>query len=118
MITRKKSVGEARIGSLVNMAKSHPIMRSGGKGMKMKRLFKRRPIRPFSNGSQFSDWMHYNCDGCKKDHNRVFHCEIQRAIYFGYGDVSRKIAKRMGYFGHELSYSWRCQEWQRREKDE
>jgi hypothetical protein len=65
--------------------------------------------------------MRHNCDECKKDHDGLFHCEIQRAIvsaYFGYGDVPRKIAKRMGYFGHELDFVWRCPEWQRREEDE
>lgn len=74
--------------------------------------------RPFSCGSQSSDWESSNCDRCTKripdggDYTQ-FKCDIQRALGLAFmtdGAVSPDIARRMGYAENPTSYVWQCGE--------
>lgn len=73
-------------------------------------------IRPFSNGSQFADWENRNCDRCRlapRGEFAQYRCPIQKALglaYWDSGDVSQKIADRMGYKPEENRYTWDCPE--------
>ena len=73
-------------------------------------------IRPFSCGSQFSDWQMSNCERCKKYSERIEDpplCEIDYDLgmaYLGDGTVSPDIAKRMGYTDNQGKYNWQCGE--------
>lgn len=70
---------------------------------------------PFSNGSQYGDWAASNCWRCTKDAPIGVPptCPIQIALdgaLFDDGTVSKDIARRMGYLGHEGHYGWPCGE--------
>lgn len=75
-------------------------------------------VRPFSNGSQYSDWSGCNCERCTKGaHMLGFDalptCEIELSIgeaYLGDGRVSADIAERMGYTANTSRYVWPCNE--------
>lgn len=57
-------------------------------------------IRPFSNGSEFADWVERNCENCAKHNLNYPECDIDIALtesYFGDGTISKEIALRMGY---------------------
>lgn len=83
-------------------------------------------IHPFSNGSQFMDWLDSNCCNCAKysfasdpatgktreplDEDQV--CQIELALHeacYGDGTVSPDMAGRMGY-STPVKYGWRCGE--------
>lgn len=73
--------------------------------------------RPFSNGSQFSDWRHANCWRCAKQFDEAadeYRCEIEQALdvaCWDDGTVSEDIARRMGYLAAgSCSYGWMCPE--------
>src|SRR5690606_34527873 len=64
---------------------------------------------PFSNGSQYCDWICCNCDRCAKKGR----CDIEGALHEGavnYGDVPCEIAARMGYYDNEMAFVWMCPE--------
>lgn len=66
-------------------------------------------IHPFSNGTQYMDWVATNCDRCAKVEN----CEIADALAdacCSSGEVSEEIARRMGYFAHHGHVNWPCGE--------
>ena len=71
-------------------------------------------IRIFSNGSQDADWLGRNCLQCKKWGEKVSaSCEIADAMqlaYFDDGTLSAEMAKRMGYPGPAVAYTWDCPE--------
>ncbi len=73
-------------------------------------------IRPFSCGSQYGDWNSSNCDQCKKgakEPDNEIKCELQNALVYAYfddGTISKKIAKRIGYFKNHGKYIWECPE--------
>ena len=69
---------------------------------------------PFHCGAQAGDWIDHNCMRCSKSSpDECKDCEIERAIgsaWFGGGEVTNKIAKRMGFYGNEISLGWDCPE--------
>lgn len=71
-------------------------------------------ITPFSNGTQFGDWVDENCWKCQKDFDEerdAYRCDIQKALdaaYVGDGTISRETAEKMGYLKHEGYYIWPC----------
>ena len=69
-------------------------------------------IRPFSNGTQYSDWEACNCDRCKKADND--NCDIINVLaeaYVGDGEVTEDIAKKMGITEEtKNAYVWPCSE--------
>jgi len=75
-------------------------------------------MRPFSNGTQYMDWVGANCDRCTKGAHRLGpdalpDCEIELALgeaLCGDGSVTDEIAWRMGYYP-DGSYCWMCSEW-------
>ena len=73
-------------------------------------------IRPFCCGSQFADWVSYNCQNCKKQYdedNMQYHCDIEEAIgdgYVGDGTIPFEIWKRMGGEANKGAYNWECPE--------
>jgi hypothetical protein len=72
-------------------------------------------VRPFSCGSQGSDWMSANCERCQKGGESAGACDIDVAhgkAYWGDGKVPQAIADRMGAteFGHGRCYNWPCPE--------
>lgn len=80
-------------------------------------------VRPFANGSQFGDWEESNCARCTKYSDDAKKCPIHYAImlaFFGDGEITEDIARRMGYFDHPGSYVWMCNEveWAQWWKDE
>lgn len=68
---------------------------------------------PFSNGSQYSDWLSSNCERCKKydyEHPELS-CELENAIGIAAitdGKVTQEIYKRMG--AESGNYIWMCPE--------
>lgn len=86
-------------------------------------------VRPFSNGSQFSDWEDRNCWRCKKSyHNNPpgkredgydmpYNCELDEAItvaYLGDGTLSEEQGKRIGYTESDPPhYTWKCAEFEK-----
>lgn len=68
-------------------------------------------VVPFSNGSQYGDWMGANCDRCKKNDT----CDLQLALdtaCFTDGMVSPENATRMGITAENNGrYCWPCGEW-------
>ena len=75
--------------------------------------------RPFHCGSQFGDWVASNCDRCTKDpcgegdDHKFGRCDIADALahaFFGDGEVSEDIAKRMNLPGNEKALVWMCNE--------
>jgi hypothetical protein len=69
-------------------------------------------IRPFSNGTQYADWLASNCDRCKKQNSGD--CFIQTSLacaYVGDGEVPEDIAKKMGRTEEtKNTYVWPCSE--------
>jgi len=77
-------------------------------------------IRPFSNGSQYSDWTSSNCDRCTKGYHlqpdgEWPNCDIESALlnaYFDNGEITTEIAERMGYNSVEQpAQCWKCNEY-------
>jgi hypothetical protein len=72
--------------------------------------------RPFDNGEQCGDWDERNCYRCKRvDFDALrSDCEIFNATqvaYFGDGQVSDDIARRMGWQDtNPQRYTWACPE--------
>lgn len=72
--------------------------------------------RPFSSGTQYASWTFANCEHCKHgylNNDEQFVCEIEKAInlaLIGDGNVTDKIADRMGYRDDEFLYLWQCGE--------
>ena len=73
-------------------------------------------VRPFSNGTEFEDWLASNCNDCRKSVDAIGKpgdwptCEIEGALtyaYLGDGTVDQAIADRMGF---DKSLVWRCTE--------
>ena len=62
-----------------------------------------KKIRPFSNGSDLTNWLEKNCDECKistsyRDSSR-FICHIDEALtlaYFDTGDIDENIFNKVG----------------------
>ncbi len=75
-----------------------------------------KKIRPFSCGSQYGDWDLNNCDQCKKgakEPDNEIQCELQNDLVYAYfddGTISKKTAKRIGYFKNRDKYIWECPE--------
>lgn len=84
-----------------------------------------KEIRPFANGSQFSDWCDKNCGNCREASEEWNgakgdrpDCEIEIALWIGDGGsgiVSPEIALRMNFTTADgrtrtLNYSWPCNE--------
>jgi hypothetical protein len=70
-------------------------------------------IQPFANGSQYMDWQECNCCRCEKYTEDGSGCEIDAALgeaSWSDGEVSDKIATRMGYPGAAMRYVWPCTE--------
>ncbi len=77
-------------------------------------------IRPFSNGTQYADWLAHNCDQCRKGIDNVGQpgdwpiCDIESALTYAYGGdghVEPEIARRMGHKnGMPQAYVWSCTE--------
>ena len=74
-------------------------------------------IRPFSNGSQYMDWMGANCDRCTKGYRERpdgewdTRCDILNALSeanWDDGTIPPSIAVRMGYAARR--YCWQCPE--------
>ncbi len=70
-------------------------------------------VSPFSNGSQFVDWLASSCDKCAKayDHNaETFVCDLEEALTEACvfdGTVSAEVAAKLGV--PERTWSdWRC----------
>ena len=65
-------------------------------------------VRPFSNGSQFSDWVERNChDGCLYYNHDDPACELDIALglaYLGEGNIPPDIAERLGCNDTALGY--------------
>lgn len=59
-------------------------------------------VRPFSNGTEYQDWVWANCNACAKRYDEAaatWHCDIERALNeacIGDGRIERAIAERMG----------------------
>jgi len=69
-------------------------------------------IRPFSSGSQYSEWTASNCERCTKAYDRGEYCEIENALliaFFDDGNVTQEIATRMG-INSDSGYCWMCPE--------
>lgn len=77
-------------------------------------------IRPFSNGTQYADWLARNCDQCRKGIDNIGQpgdwpiCDIESALTYAYGGdgaVTPEIARRMGRSnGYPQGYVWTCAE--------
>jgi hypothetical protein len=75
-------------------------------------------INPFSNGSQYMDWLARNCDRCSLNYDHENQatrgCEIEEALSFACiddGKVSAEIARRCGITaGTRTHYTWDCPE--------
>lgn len=71
--------------------------------------------RPFSCGSQYSDWTAYNCWSCEKNYDedqRKYRCDIEEALGLAEiddGYIFNNTAERMGFTGIH-TYCWRCPE--------
>lgn len=72
-------------------------------------------IRPFSNGSQYTDWEERNCSRCKLDMpetGKRFRCPLQKALtlaYWGDGTISETEAKGIGLDESDPPhYTWAC----------
>ncbi|MBK8990137.1 MAG: hypothetical protein IPM39_29420 [Chloroflexi bacterium] len=83
----------------------------------------KKKVRPFSNGSQYGDWLAMNCMECAKGIDNVSTpgtwptCEIEAALTLAYasdGYVEPDIATRMDHNGPERLYVWRCGEYAER----
>ncbi len=69
--------------------------------------------RPFSNASEFGDWVFSNCERCKKKYTDGWRCNIQYALdkaYMSDGKVTNNIAQRMGLLDNMDKYIWQCPE--------
>ncbi len=79
-------------------------------------------VRPFSCGSQLTDWLDRNCDHCTKSPRGettgpyTAICEIEQALddSFYSGTVSHAMALRMGVPESGVRYLWDCPERQNR----
>jgi hypothetical protein len=64
--------------------------------------------RPFSSGSEYSDWTYRNCKaGCRRYTMGEATCDLEIALgraYMGDGTISPSIAKRLGCDRSELGY--------------
>jgi hypothetical protein len=78
-------------------------------------------INPFSNGTQYMDWVLSNCDRCKKngyDEDTWPTCEVHKGICLGAieGYITDEIAERMGYTEAHADgkgpYVWPCKEYE------
>lgn len=74
---------------------------------------------PFHSSSQYGDWKDRNCHRCRKYINDVNKtCDIDRALvlaYYGHGDVSEDIARRMGFLDAPVNaLTWPCPEFEER----
>lgn len=74
-------------------------------------------IRPFSNGTQYMDWLASNCERCKKatwDLVENFKCDLQEALdmaCIGTGEITNEQSKRIGINENtKNSYVWPCSE--------
>lgn len=79
-------------------------------------------MRPFSTGSQYSDWEDRNCEKCRlgyDHHEEMFCCDIQEHLGLALlsdGEISTNFADRMGYYKNNppktegFSYTWDCPE--------
>ena len=69
---------------------------------------------PFSNGSQFMDWLSANCDRCKKYNEDVDKtCDIEYALGMAYvndGKITDEMAKRCGADVNKGKFQWMCPE--------
>ena len=63
--------------------------------------------RPFDTGSQYGDWYYHNCRRAWKEKRCAIACSIALA-YLGDGQVSDRIAERMGFAGAGMRYTWDC----------
>ena len=74
----------------------------------------KKPIYPFSNGTQFDCWNARNCERCTKyDGQTNGLCEISDALTVAYiddGTVTPEMSKRMGHEAHRGDYTWDCPE--------
>lgn len=72
--------------------------------------------RPFSFGSQYSDWSSKNCANCikgAKEPDFVINCDIEQELLlasFEDGYVTEDVFKRMGAEKNEGNYNWICPE--------
>ena len=61
-------------------------------------------VRPFSNGSEYTDWLCKNCDQCNisfenQNLKRGFICHIEEALANSYweGEMDKTIADKIGF---------------------
>jgi hypothetical protein len=77
-------------------------------------------FRPFSNGSQFTDWEGSNCERCTKsalnDDSWAINCTLLNALFTAQiedGSIDEATARRLGYLtdeGEDRRYVWQCGE--------
>lgn len=81
-------------------------------------------IYPFSNGSQYADWLQRNCDKCALYSEEKPECDIDIAFLHAQvngGSIPEEIAKRCGYTeahkdfhadprNNAPPYTWDCPE--------
>lgn len=62
-------------------------------------------VSPFSNGTEFSQWVETNCDRCTRAYDEdaeIYLCPIQEALDMASlddGTVDADVARRMGFGG-------------------
>lgn len=66
----------------------------------------REGVRPFSNGTEFSDWTERNCDRCVRrgPSDTGSECRLERALavaYFGSGEVTVDVARLINRAGDD-----------------
>lgn len=72
--------------------------------------------RPFSSGSQYSDWSSKNCANCSKgakEPDFVMCCDIEEKLFvasFEDGNIDKDIYDRMGAKSNVGIYNWHCPE--------
>ncbi|MCK4815616.1 hypothetical protein KA005_07595 [bacterium] len=76
--------------------------------------------KPFSSRQRHVDWIHQNCDSCKKGFDRkrwAFRCSLELALALAAvnnGIVPAGIAKAIGMLENEGCDLWECPGWVKR----
>lgn len=77
-------------------------------------------VRPFSNGTEFTDWLEGNCERCKKGAGYSGEwptCPIEDALtyaMFDDGTIDDAIADRIGPGEGIRRIAARCGEWEKK----